>query len=527
MPFRKGIKHFGKDGADAVVRELKQLDTLKTVQPIRPNDLSREQKREALRYLMYLKQKRCGKVKARGCADGQPQWVYKSKTETSSPTVSMESIFLMAAVNAHERRKVVTIDIPGAFMQCNVDEEIYVKLEGLMAELMVKMNPGKYGPHLMKEKGQLVLYVKLLKALYGTLQAALLFWESLSSYLIDELGYEPNPYDLCVVNKIINGKQCTVLWHVDDIKASHVEQGVLDDLARHLDSRYGKHAPLTVHQGPIHDYLGMTIDYSEDGKVKIIMSDYIDRMLDEAPDDMSGTAVTPAANHLFDINDKVEKLDDKQSELYHRLTAKALYLCQRSRPDLQTAVSFLCTRVKQPDIDDWKKLSRLIKYIRGNKCLHLTLEVDEFLSIRWWVDASFAVHRDKRSHSGGTMSLGKGSIFSMSRKQKINTKSSTEAELVGVDDGMPHIVWTRKFMEAQGYTISDNVVFQDNRSAMLLEKNGRSSSGRQTWHIDIRYFFVADRVKNGELRIEYCPTNDMLADFFTKPLQGSKFCTFR
>jgi hypothetical protein len=125
-------------------------------------------------------------------------------------------------------------------MQCDVDEEIYVKLEGLMAELMVKMNPGKYGPHLTKEKGQSVLYVKLLKALYGTLQAALLFWESLSSYLIDELGYEPNPYDPCVVNKIVDGKQCTVLWHVDDIKASHVEQGVLDDLARHLDSRYGK-----------------------------------------------------------------------------------------------------------------------------------------------------------------------------------------------------------------------------------------------------------------------------------------------
>jgi hypothetical protein len=83
MPFRRGIKHFGKDGADAVVRELKQLDTLETVPPLHPNDLSREQKREALRYLMYLKQKRCAKVKARGCADGQPQRVYKSKTETS------------------------------------------------------------------------------------------------------------------------------------------------------------------------------------------------------------------------------------------------------------------------------------------------------------------------------------------------------------------------------------------------------------------------------------------------------------
>jgi hypothetical protein len=120
-----------------------------------------------------------------------------------------------------------------------------------------------------------------------------------------------------VVNKIINGKQCTVLWHVNDIKASHVEQGVLDDLAKHLDSRYGKHAPLTIHRVPVHDYLGMTIDYSEDGKVKIIMWDYIDRLLDEAPDDMSGTAVTPAANHLIDINDEAEKLDDKRSELYH------------------------------------------------------------------------------------------------------------------------------------------------------------------------------------------------------------------
>jgi hypothetical protein len=85
--------------------------------------------------------------------------------------------------------------------------------------------------------------------------------------------------------------------------------------------------------------------------------------------------------------------------------AKALYLCQRLQPNLQTAVSFLSTQVKQPDINDWKKLSQLIKYIHGSKDLHLTLEVDEFLSIRWWVDASFTVHRDKRSHSGGTMSL--------------------------------------------------------------------------------------------------------------------------
>jgi hypothetical protein len=132
-----------------------------------------------------------------------------------------------------------------------------------------------------------------------------------------------------------------------------------------------------------------------------------------------------------------------------------------------------------------------------------------------------------RSHTGGTLSLGKGSVYSVSWKQRINTKSSTEAELVGVDDGMPLVVWTRNFLTAQGYNVRDNVVYQDNQSTMLLAKNGRASSGRRTRHIDIRYFFVTDRIKRGELRIEYCPTADMVADFFTKPLEGSLFRKLR
>jgi hypothetical protein len=154
----------------------------------------------------------------------------------------------------------------------------------------------------------------------------------------------------------------------------------------------------------------------------------------------------------------------------------------------------------------------------------LTLEADGSGAIQWWIDASFAVHSDMRSHTGIIMSLGKGSPFSISTRQKLNTKSSTEAELVGVDDGMPIIIWTRQFMIEQGFDLKDNVVFQDNQSAILLERNGRVSSGRRTRHVNIRrYFFVTDRVKKNELRIEYCPTGDMWGDFFTKPLQGSAF----
>ena len=105
--------------------------------------------------------------------------------------------------------------------------------------------------------------------------------------------------------------------------------------------------------------------------------------------------------------------------------------------------------------------------------------------------------------------------------------SRTEAELVGVSDMLPQVIWTRHFLEAQGYNVDESIVYQDNMSSILLEKNGRASSGKRTRHINIRYFFVTDRVKSGELGIQYCPTEEMIADFFTKPLQGAKFRKFR
>jgi hypothetical protein len=139
------------------------------------------------------------------------------------------------------------------------------------------------------------------------------------------------------------------------------------------------------------------------------------------------------------------------------------------------------TRVTtQPDIDNWKKLTHCMRYLCDSKELYLTLEANDGIDIKWWIDALFAVHPDMKSHMGGTMLLGKGSVYSMSRKQRINTKSLTEAELVGVNDGMPLVIWTRNFIMAQDYKINDNVVFQDNQSAMLLEKNGRALSGQAT-----------------------------------------------
>jgi len=178
-------------------------------------------------------------------------------------------------------------------------------------------------------------------------------------------------------------------------------------------------------------------------------------------------------------------------------------------------VAFLCTRVKSPDNDDYKKLSCVIQYLRGTQDITLTIEPGDHPN--WWVDSSYAVHPDMHSHSGIIMMLGKGAMYSSSCKQKLNTKSSTEAELVGIDDAMGQVLWTRHFLAAQGEYVPTTTIYQDNKSTILLAENGRSFSSKRTRHLNVRYYFITDQIKKGHVKVAFCPTQDMIADFFTKP----------
>jgi hypothetical protein len=145
----------------------------------------------------------------------------------------------------------------------------------------------------------------------------------------------------------------------------------------------------------------------------------------------------------------------------------------------------------------------------------------------WCVNASFAVHPNMRGHTGGGLTIGRGFPIISSTKQKLNTRSSMESKLVGVNDMMPSILWTQYFMKGQGYKVLDNIIFQDNQSSMLLERNGKASSSERMKHINVRYFFITDRIAKGEVQVEWCPTKKMVADFMTKPLQSSLFKKFR
>ena len=328
---------------------------------------------------------------------------------------------------------------------------------------------------------------------------------------------------------MINGHQMTVLWHVDDLKASHKDMKVLDEFVDYLRSIYDDEeiGKIKVNKGLRHDFVGMTLDYSKKGKLIVDMKDYVEKMIEDFPYDIPNKGKTPAAEHLFKVDENAGQLNKQMKEEFHTFVAKSLFLSKRGRPDISTAIAFLTTRVKEPDVDDWKKLLQLMFYLKQTKDLVLTLEMDNLNMFKWLIDVAYAVHKDMKSHTGGVLTLGKGAVYSRSTKQKINTKSSTEGEIVGVDDILPQVLWTNYFMRAQGYGSKETVVYQDNKSAILLENNGKLSSSKRTKHINVRYYFVKDCVERKELRIEFLGTDDMWADYYTKPLQGSKFFKFR
>ena len=148
---------------------------------------------------------------------------------------------------------------------------------------------------------------------------------------------------------------------MDDLKISHKDPDV------ELNKQYGELQALTATRGKVHDFLGMTLDYTEKGKVIIGMRQYVKKLIDEAPSDFNGTSPTPAAKHLFEIDTRTQNiplLTAEKKNIFHHITAQLLFLSKRARPDVQTAVAFLTTRVTRPDIHDWKKLGRVIKYLR-------------------------------------------------------------------------------------------------------------------------------------------------------------------
>lgn len=528
LTVKKALETLGDEAVKSIALEISQLYNRGTFAPADPDKLTVEQARQIISSSCFLKEKFTPqgvfeKLKARLVAGGhlQDRSVF-AEGSTESPTASTTSVFLVAGIAASEGRAVASVDFPGAYLHADLPEdgpEVLMRLNRYEASVLIKLAP-EFEKYQDKNKGTLV--VRLKKGLYGLVQSARLWYEHLKADLM-ALGYTTNPHDECVFNKTeSDGTQSTILVHVDDLLITSKTEENIDELLRQLGMKY---KDLSVHRGRELDYLGMHFDWRQPGKCYVTMSGYIEELLTFAAE-IKGKASTPASQSLFEIDEESEALCDERREFFHSLTAKFLYLAKRARPDLLLAVSFLARRVQKPTKEDMKKLQRVVRYLRANNKEGMCLQPDTVLQAYGWVDASFAVHHDMRSHTGAVLGLGKGPFWAKSSVQKLNSKSSTEAELIGASDSAGQLLWTRQFLVAQGYDVGPAVLYQDNQSTIALLNNGRSNSER-TRHIAIRYFFLHDRINRKEVRVEYLCTGDMIADILTKPLQGEQFNRLR
>jgi len=355
-------------------------------------------------------------------------------------------------------------------------------------------------------------------------EAALLWYNDLSAKLI-AYGFEANPYDQCVFNKTDQetGTQLTVVLHVDDLMITCVSQKQTNDFIAYLNGIY----PETKHEsGKIVNYLGMTFDFTSTGEVRVTMEHCVQDILAGCGD--VRVKPTPAASTLFDIREDAQKATENERKQFHTQVAKLLYLAKRVRPECLTAVSFLATRVHACDIDDLAKLRRLHGYIKGTPDRGIALRVGENMTVKGYIDAAYGVHSGSgKSHTGCAIVLGEtGAIFVKSAKQKIVTKSSTEAELVGLSDTASQAIHLRNFVLCQGYDTGPAIIYQDNLSCMALMKRGGPGSERSR-HINIRHFWLKEKVDGGEVIVEHLSTERMFANSLTKPVQGTQFAVER
>ena len=148
-----------------------------------------------------------------------------------------------------------------------------------------------------------------------------------------------------------------------------------------------------------------------------------------------------------------------------------MFLAKRARPDISVGTSFLRTRVLRSNGDDWEKLVRLVSHLKNTTEIVLCLEADDVQELKWYVEVSFGTHNDMKGHTRSIFTLGNGAIWDDSTKQKENTRSSTKAELISIDEKTSKIIWMNRFIESQGFKIDLNILYKDNVSTINFAKN--------------------------------------------------------
>jgi hypothetical protein len=360
---------------------------------------------------------------------------------------------------------------------------------------------------------------KVDKAMYGLKQSAHR-WELRLIEVLKQVDYIVTATDHSVFVKAHPSPTpaSIIVTHVDDLLHTSALEGEARALHRHLEKSFP--AGVKLKEGLEHDYLGMHISQLE-GRACLELSQhkYIDEMLTGCG------AVRPASTPcdpsllLGQSGQPVDKED------YVRRAAQVLYASTHTRPDLRFVAGVLLQHAAAPTESDMANLERCERYILGTR--HLVHRIKPTsLELTGWVDAAYATHENGRSHQGALIFLGGALVMASSVRQKIVSKSSTQAELEALSSSTDHILWASEWLKEKGHISGPVTVFQDNQASIRLGEHGYGSS-QASKHWNVRHFYVKEAIDRGQVTLKFIGSEQMLADALTKPYPRDLLAAWR
>jgi predicted small secreted protein len=380
-----------------------------------------------------------------------------------SPTVIVHAILMcLALATCNTAYTLGKIDVKGAFIQTEMSgTPVYIKCTRQLRDFILDLYP-EYDKYVGKDG---VLYCKLLKVLYKCVQASKLWYEKVRKFL-DGLGYIRGEVNPCVFRRVVGDKVYLLTLYVDDILLI-AERLEIECVEKAFVAEFWW---ITMAVGNSHSYIGMTLTVDR-GYVVLDMRYYLKNLLE--PFNNLQVRVVPGSKETFTVQEVAEKLDLKKRMLFHSTVAKLLYSSKRAHPDIIAVVGFLCTRVKEPSVEDWEKMSKLLGYLKGTEDYVMRLKPNALFRVVAYVDANFSAHPDGKSHSGIVVKVGGAPVFFGSKKQKCVSKSPTEAELVALSD---NVGFVELFAEFVAFVTNSEqmkpLIYQDSTSVITMVTEG-------------------------------------------------------
>lgn len=515
-----------KNTMEAIYQEVMQLINKGVFEFIHPDEVENrlENGEILLPSTLFLKDKYDSfnvfeKLKARLVVCGNFEELLE-KFETESPTVSITTVLMVLEIAARNSLHIEAADIGGAYLHGVSNKKHLMKLGKNIAEIIITMEDGF--KQFARKDGSLV--VELKKCLYGLQEAAKVWYDLISNVLLRN-NFKRSNWDKCSFIKVKDtGEYIYVLLYVDDLLIFAPEKGDVDMVILMLKKNFKNE--VTIKEGSKISFLGLEININE-SNIKVSQSNYIKTIIQELA--ITKTAKSPAVAELMDRQPVGQQECNRQQ--YRRTIMRIMFAATRTRPDILYVTSILAGRCDQSSDIDWKYVIRLVEYLNGTIDDGLVYNKGSTWKLWMSVDASFNHHWDCKGHTGFVIYGSEDSnaaILVKSFKQKSVADSSTEAELIALHDGMKYLNWVSKLYAEFGYKSESKVqVLQDNQACIQLSSQDPINFRGRSKFIDRKYFSVYEHIQNGQVELVFTGTDDMVSDFLTKALNGSKYRKFK